>query len=108
MGTSRTIDIEQESEFGGYAGLSWRINDNLAISGEYQATSDDEAIGISLTCLLGPRPRPQRTRAAQITPPPPAPRAKPSTQPRLLKDRDGELVTDTQGGFVFVEEEEQP
>lgn len=43
-----SLDIEQESEFGGYAGFAWNIADNTDLAFEYQLTGDADAIGISL------------------------------------------------------------
>jgi hypothetical protein len=48
-----SFDLEQESEIGGYIGLSAEIGDNTNLSVEYQYTDDADVIGIGLVHRFG-------------------------------------------------------
>jgi len=44
LGVTGTLDVEQESEFGGYIGALFDINENVSCNVEYQQTGDAYAI----------------------------------------------------------------
>jgi hypothetical protein len=52
-GIDVSVDIEQESEFGGYAGFGLKIAETSTVNVEYQFTGDADAIGISLMHRFG-------------------------------------------------------
>jgi hypothetical protein len=51
--TLGSVDIEQQSEFGGYVGVSWKIADNTSLNLEFQGTDDAEVVAISLVHKFG-------------------------------------------------------
>jgi len=48
LGVTGTLDVEQESEFGGYIGAQFDINENTSCNIEYQLTGDASAIGAGI------------------------------------------------------------
>ena len=54
-----SFDLEQESEFGGYIGMSFELAKNSDLAIEYQVTGDAYAIGIGLMNRFGKEPAPQ-------------------------------------------------
>jgi hypothetical protein len=55
-----SLDLEQESEFGGYAGIALQLADNTNLAVEYQVTSDADVIGIGLMHRFGDKkPQPK-------------------------------------------------
>jgi len=46
-------DLEQESELGGYAGLSMEFDKNSSINFEYQFTNDAKAVGVGMIFKFG-------------------------------------------------------
>ena len=48
-----SVDIEQESEFGVYVGVLWKLADNSSLNLEFQGTDDAEVVGISLVHKFG-------------------------------------------------------
>jgi hypothetical protein len=48
-----SVDIEQESEFGVYVGVSWELADNSSLNLEFQGTDDAGVVGISLVHKFG-------------------------------------------------------
>ncbi len=114
MGTPYSLDLEQESEFGGYGGLSWHIDDQTSLSVEYQATADADAIGISLIHRFGePSSKAKRAGASRTQPrgsttsqyPRPRPPKK-NIKEKLLRDESGNIAKDKDGNFIFVPVEE--
>ncbi|MHC4169517.1 MAG: hypothetical protein ACYSWQ_21430 [Planctomycetota bacterium] len=54
MGTSRiSADLEEESVFGGYGGLSLQIDSRTSVAVEYQITGDADALGVGVLHLFG-------------------------------------------------------
>ncbi len=51
--THGSVDIEQESEFGVYVGVLWKLADNSSLNLEFQGTDDAEVVGISLVHKFG-------------------------------------------------------
>ena len=51
-GSTSSYDLEQESEFGGYGGLSLQMADNTSLGIEYQSTGDADAFGIGLAHIF--------------------------------------------------------
>ncbi len=51
--TPGSVDVEQESEFGLYIGVSWEVADNTHVTLELQGTDDDKLVGIGLVHKLG-------------------------------------------------------
>lgn len=103
-------DVEDDSEFGGYAGLSWQIDGNTSLAAEYQITEDVETVGVGLLYKFGPssraRNRARRSRGTGVWSPVrrrrPAPPKKPVVRDELLTDESGQPVTDKDGNFIFV------
>ena len=48
-----SVDIEQESEFGVYVGVLWKLADNTSLNLEFQGTDDAGVVGISLVTKFG-------------------------------------------------------
>ena len=51
--TQGSVDVEQETEFGLYIGVSWEVADNTNLNLELQGTDDDKLVGIGLVHKLG-------------------------------------------------------
>ena len=51
--THGSVDVEQESEFGLYLGVSWHVADSTNLNIEFQGTDDDKLVGIGLVHRLG-------------------------------------------------------
>jgi hypothetical protein len=103
VGSTYLYDIEQESEFGGYAGIGWQISENSSLHVEYQFTDDAQAIGISLYNRFG-----NQTKSGK-----PVIWQKPKihtdafgqaidgTAYKVKRDESGEIMKDEKGHFVF-------
>jgi hypothetical protein len=118
LGSTSLVDIEQESEFGGYVGIGWQISENSTLNVEYQFTDDADVFGIGLIQRFGAPPKPEKRTITHW----PIPEFK--TEPkkvevdasgRIIKgykvkrDSSGKIIKDENGNFVFfpVYEEEQ-
>jgi hypothetical protein len=106
-----TGDVEDDTEFGGYAGVSWQIDgSNTSLAAEYQITEDVETFGIGLIHRFGPSiksPAKARRSTGTGTWRParlrrPAPAKKQAPREKLLTDESGQPVTDKDGNFIFV------
>ena len=53
LGLTASYDIEQKSEFGGYGGLAWNIDESTSVAVEYQATGDADVIALGLVHRFG-------------------------------------------------------
>jgi hypothetical protein len=53
-----SVDIEQESEFGFYFGVLWKLADNTSLNIEFQGTDDAKMGGISLVHKFGAPSKP--------------------------------------------------
>lgn len=54
IGSSRfSLDLEQESVFGGYAGLSLQIDSRTSVAVEYQIMGDADALGAGVVHMFG-------------------------------------------------------
>lgn len=113
--TTSSYDFKQESEFGGYVGLSWNMDENTSLAVEYQATDDADAIGIGLVHRFGKPSRPGKSSRPGIRVGPKEPSTWPTleqnrpkhpaeTDPkkRLKTDASGEPLKDKDGNFIFV------
>jgi hypothetical protein len=109
LGTTLSYDFEQESEFGGYVGLSWNMGENTSFAVEYQATDDADAIGIGLVHRFG-KPSGHRIRVGPKEPSTwptleqnrPKRPAETGPKQRLKTDASGQPVKDKDGNFIFV------
>ena len=98
LGTTLSYDLEQESEFGGYIGLSWDMVENTSLAVEYQATGDADAIGISLIHRFGAPPKPEKYIVTQRSTPEPKPKPKPKVDATGRKIRGYRAVIDEKTG----------
>jgi hypothetical protein len=55
--TFGSVDVEQESEFGVYIGISWELADNTSLNIEFQGTDDAKLGGIGLVHKFGGPPK---------------------------------------------------
>ncbi len=102
-----TIDVdEEESEFGGYVGMSAEIVKNTSVSLEYHVTNDSYAIGVGIVHIFGAPSRPTtKTRVNSGRPWPKFPKkvvTEPIQKEKLKTDADGKPVKDKDGNFIFV------
>jgi len=106
-----TGDVDDETELGGYAGLSWHIDSSTSLTAEYQIYDDFKLFAVGLMHRFGetrptsrpsedtPWPRDVQRKARQ--------RATPiGPKMKLLTDDAGEPVKDDKGNFIFVPVEE--
>jgi hypothetical protein len=99
LGTTLSYDLEQESEFGGYGGLSWQMDDNTSLAVEYQATGDADAIGISLVHRFGKPAEPKKRTVTQRPTPKPKPAVDASGR-KIIGWRVDTSRKDAEGNFI--------
>jgi hypothetical protein len=111
LGSTLSYDIEQESEFGGYAGIGWQISKVSSLHVEYQFTDDAQAIGISFFNRFGNQTKSKKPVVLQ----------KPKiytdaygqvidgTAYTVKRDASGKIIKDKNGNYVFfpIDEEGQ-
>jgi len=108
LGETLSLDIEQESEFGGYIGLGWQIAENSSLCVEYQFTGDAHAVGISLLNKFGGSPKPENRNVTQR--PTPTLKKEPKVDAsgreirgyKVKRTASGEIAKDEDGNYIFI------
>jgi len=102
-----SIDVEEEeSEFGGYLGVSGEIAANTNLGIEYHITNDSYAIGVGIVHRFGQPSRPRvRAGLRDLGSWSSVEQRKPTQYANRMKvktDASGEPVKDAKGNFVFI------
>lgn len=104
LGSTASYDIKQESEFGGYAGISWNFAKNTNFNVEYQYTGNADAIVVGLVHRFGGPSKPRKRFVIERLTPKPKPKPK-----RTFFDASGrEIISwridasrkDAEGNFI--------
>lgn len=106
-GSHESIDVEEEeSEFGGYLGISGEIAANTSLGVEYHLTNDSYAIGVGIVHRFGQPSRPHvRSGLSHTSSWSSVEPRKPTEYVNRMKikvDASGEPVKDAKGNFVFI------
>lgn len=109
VGTTHSYDIEQDSEFGGYVGISWQFSKVSSLRVEYQSTGDAEVIGISFFNMFGNQTKSKKPVAWQ------KPKintdaygqAIDGTAYAVKRDASGKIIKDENDNYIFFPIDEQ-